>query len=89
MLADRERAEVELSDAAGARETAVGALYRLQGAGERLAVRAESASGLGARIRDDLVEAERARGARTDEAPPRARAGSPRGRWRGARYGCR
>ena len=39
VLADRERAEVELSDAAGAREAAVGALYRLQGAGERLAVR--------------------------------------------------
>jgi chromosome segregation protein len=68
VLADRERAEVELSDAAGARETAVGALYRLHGAGERLAVRAESASGLGARMRDDLVEAERAQGARTDEA---------------------
>ena len=68
VLADRERAEVELSDAAGARETAVGALYRLQGAGERLAVRAESASGLEERLRDDLVEAERAQGARTDEA---------------------
>ncbi|HET9244025.1 MAG TPA: AAA family ATPase, partial [Gaiella sp.] len=33
VLADRERAETELSDAAGAREAAVGALYRLQGAG--------------------------------------------------------
>jgi chromosome segregation protein len=68
VLADRERAEVELSDAAGAREAAVGALYRLQGAGERLAVRAESAAALTARLRDDLAEAERAQGARSDEA---------------------
>ncbi len=68
VLGDRERAEVELSDAAGARETAVGALYRLQGAGERLAVRAESAGGLATRLRDDLAEAERAQGAPTDDA---------------------
>jgi chromosome segregation protein len=67
VLADRERAEVELSDAAGAREAAVGALYRLQGAGERLAVRAESTAALAARLRDDLTEAERAQGARSDE----------------------
>ena len=67
VLADRERAEVELSDAAGAREAAVGALYRLQGAGERLTVREESTAALGGRLRDDLAEAERALGARTDE----------------------
>ena len=41
--AERESAENELSDAAGAREAALGALYRLQGAGERLALRGESA----------------------------------------------
>ncbi len=68
VLAERESAEIELSDAAGAREAAVGALYRLQGAGERLTVRGESAAGLTARVRDDLAEAERAQGARTDEA---------------------
>jgi len=67
VLAERESAEVELSDAAGTRETAVGALYRLQGAGERLAVRGESAAGLAARLRDDLAEAELAAQARTDE----------------------
>ena len=67
VLAERERAEVELSDAAGAREAAVGALYRLQGAGERLVVRAESAAAIAARLRDDLAEAERAEGDRSDE----------------------
>ncbi|MCZ7588310.1 MAG: chromosome segregation protein SMC [Gaiella sp.] len=67
VLAERESAEVELSDAAGAREAAVSALYRLQGAGERLTVRGESAAGLTARLRDDLAEAELAAQARTDE----------------------
>jgi chromosome segregation protein len=67
VLSERESAEVELSDAAGAREAAVGALYRLQGAGERLTVRGESAAGLTARLRDDLTEAELAAKARTDE----------------------
>ena len=67
VLAERESAEIELSDAAGGREAALGALYRLRGAGERLTVRGESASGLVMRLRDDLGEAERAREARTDE----------------------
>ena len=67
VLAERESAEVELSDAAGARETAVGALYRLQGAGERLVVRGESVASLVERLREDLVEAERAQDSRTDE----------------------
>src|SRR5262245_25109297 len=68
ILAERERAEVELSDAAGAREAAVGALYRLQGAGERLAVRSESVDALLSRLRDDLLEVERAALDRTAEA---------------------
>jgi chromosome segregation protein len=68
LLAERESAEVELSDAAGAREAAVGALYRLQGAGERLVVRAESTEGLRERLQEDLADAERAQGSRTDEA---------------------
>jgi chromosome segregation protein len=66
VLGERESAEIELSDAAGAREAAVGALYRLQGAGERLAVRGESIAGLAARLADDLGEAERVHGAPGD-----------------------
>jgi chromosome segregation protein len=68
ILAERESAEVELSDAAGAREAAVGALYRLQGAGERLAVRSESVEALVTRLREDFREAERAQLERTDQA---------------------
>ena len=68
VLAEREAAEVELSDAAGAREGALGALYRLQGAGERLSVRSESLVALGARLAEDLADAERALATRSDEA---------------------
>jgi chromosome segregation protein len=46
LLSDRARAEEELSDAAGRREAAVAARYRLQGGIERLELRAESASAL-------------------------------------------
>ena len=72
------RAEIELSDAAGAREAVVGALYRLQGAGERLALRRESLGGLAARLQEDLGEAER-RPARTDERCARSRRRRRRG----------
>lgn len=68
LLSERELAEVELSDTAGAREGALGALYRLQGAAERLAVRNESVTSLVGRLRDDLGEAERANAAKTDGA---------------------
>jgi chromosome segregation protein len=51
LLADRARAEEELSDAAGRREAAVAARYRLQGGVERLELRAEAASALLARFR--------------------------------------
>ena len=68
LLAERERAEDELSDAAGTRETALAALYRLQGANERLGLRRESAEGLEARLREDLAEAERAAADRSDGA---------------------
>ena len=54
LLADRARAEDELSDAAGRRESAVAALYRLQGGLERLALRAESASALVERLQGEL-----------------------------------
>ncbi|HEX4745772.1 MAG TPA: AAA family ATPase [Gaiellaceae bacterium] len=51
LLADRARAEEELSDAAGRREAAVAARYRLQGGLERLELRAESATALVERFR--------------------------------------
>jgi chromosome segregation protein len=46
LLAQRNRAEEELADAAGRRESATAALYRLKSAGERVALRRESAAGL-------------------------------------------
>ena len=46
LLAERHRAEEELADAAGKREAATAALYRLKSAGERLELRRESAAGL-------------------------------------------
>jgi chromosome segregation protein len=46
LLADRARAEEELSDAAGGREAAVAARYRLQGGSERLELRSEAAAAL-------------------------------------------
>ncbi len=68
LLAEREAAEEELSDAAGRRETALGALYRLQGAAERLAIRRETAAALAARLGEDVEEALRALAGRSDEA---------------------
>jgi chromosome segregation protein len=53
LLADRGRAEEELSDAAGRREAAVAARYRLQGGSERLELRAESAAALLDRFRSE------------------------------------
>jgi chromosome segregation protein len=46
LLADRCRAEDELSDAAGRREAAVAGRYRLQGGIERIELRSESATAL-------------------------------------------
>ncbi|HEY3551858.1 MAG TPA: chromosome segregation protein SMC [Gaiellaceae bacterium] len=46
LLAERGRAEEELADAAGAREQALQALYRLRSAAERLELRRESAAAL-------------------------------------------
>ncbi len=67
LLQERQQAEDELSDAAGRREAALGALYRLQGAAERIALRRESSTGLEARLRQELAEAERAAADRSDE----------------------
>jgi chromosome segregation protein len=46
LLLERRRAEEELADAAGRREAATAALYRLRSAAERVALRRESATGL-------------------------------------------
>ena len=58
LLADRARAEEELSDAAGRRESAVAARYRLQGGSERLELRAESAAALLERFRAETPAAD-------------------------------
>ncbi|MDX6398721.1 MAG: chromosome segregation protein, partial [Gaiellaceae bacterium] len=68
LLAERQAAEEELADAAGRRESAIKALYRLQGAGERIALRQEGAQSLIERLRADLGEAEAALDEKTDES---------------------
>ena len=60
LLAERHAAEEELADAAGRRETAIKALYRLQGATERIGLRREGASALLTRLRSDVGDAEAA-----------------------------
>ena len=55
VLVERGRAEEELADAAGRREQAMQALYRLRSAAERLAIRRESAAGLLERVRSELA----------------------------------
>jgi chromosome segregation ATPase len=52
LLAERNHAEEELADAAGRREGATSALYRLRTAGERLELRRESADALLESLRD-------------------------------------
>ena len=59
LLAERGKAEEELADAAGAREQALQALYRLRSAAERLELRRESAEGRVARLRDELARPRR------------------------------
>jgi chromosome segregation protein len=56
-VAERERAEEELTDSAGAREQATAALYRLRSSDERIALRRESAASLTAVIRAELEAA--------------------------------
>jgi chromosome segregation protein len=60
LLSERNAAEEELADAAGGRESATAALYRLRSGGERVGLRRESAQALLERLR---VELEGARGA--------------------------
>ncbi len=64
LLADRSRVEEELADAAGAREQALHALYRLRSARERLALRHESAQRLLERLQHDLARPQRVLDAR-------------------------
>ncbi len=59
LLAERGRAEEELADAAGGREQAMQALYRLRSAAERLELRRESAEARVARLRDELARPRR------------------------------
>src|SRR5207248_2814086 len=59
VLAERGKAEEELADAAGSREQALQALYRLRSAAERVAMRRESAQSLVARLRSELEQPRR------------------------------
>jgi len=54
LLGDRARAEEELADAAGRRESATAMLYRLRSARERVELRCESAQSLADRLRAEL-----------------------------------
>ena len=54
LVAERERAEEELTDSAGVREQATAALYRLRSSGERIALRREAAASLSASLRSEL-----------------------------------
>ena len=68
LLADRTRAEDELSDAAGKREGALSALYRLQGGAERLALRCESAAAFDERLRTERSSLPSSEPGRSDAA---------------------
>jgi chromosome segregation protein len=68
LLHDRARAEEELSDAAGRREAAVAARYRLQGGIERLQLRSESATALLERFRAESPAADEQPEAESDVA---------------------
>ena len=67
LVAARVAAEEGLTDAAGAREGATAALYRLQAAAERVALRRESAEALALRLRDDLALATATRARQRDD----------------------
>jgi chromosome segregation protein len=57
VLLERGRVEEELADAAGRREAATAALYRLRSAGERAALRAETVGDLAGRLANELEAA--------------------------------
>src|SRR4051812_31313547 len=64
LLEERNRVEDELADAAGKREHATAALYRLRSARERVAMRREAAEGMLARLRNELERPRRVLDAR-------------------------
>ena len=64
LLEERNRVEDELADAAGKREQATAALYRLRSARERVAMRREAAEGMLARLRHELERPRRVPDAR-------------------------
>jgi chromosome segregation ATPase len=64
LLEERNRVEDELADAAGKREQATAALYRLRSARERVAMRREAAEGMLARLRHELERPRRVLDAR-------------------------
>ena len=66
VLAERGRAEEELADAAGKRESAMQVLYRLRSAAERLTLRRESSASFVEQVRAELADAE------TDAGDPSA-----------------
>jgi len=68
LLAERHAAEQELTDAAGRREAAIKALYRLQGAAERIALRHEGSQALVDGLCRDLGDAEAPASESTDES---------------------
>jgi chromosome segregation protein len=72
LLSDRTRAEDELSDAAGRREAALAAQYRLQGGCDRLSLRGESAAALRGRLDAELASQ------RSSETEPTEAAGLER-----------
>jgi chromosome segregation protein len=82
LLAERTRAEEELADAAGRRESATSSLYRFRSMGERATLRRESALELLERLRADLADAAGAPveggAAATLEAAVRTAAGTAR-----------
>ena len=59
LLEERNRVEEELADAAGRREQATAALYRLRSACERVVMRREAAEGLLARLRTEFEQPRR------------------------------
>jgi chromosome segregation protein len=75
LLAERNQAEEELADAAGRREQATAALYRLRSAAERVALRRESAAALVQSLEDAAAKPrlpiDLRRRARRDEARER------------------
>ena len=82
LLAERHRAEEELADAAGRRESATAALYRLRSAAERVALRRESAA-RARRVARGGGEEAAARARPRAPTAPRTRRASGFARWSG------